>query len=403
MISKKALMLSKKALGVSPSPTMIIDDKAKDMLRQGINVIGFGGGEPDFDTPVHIREAAIKAINEGHTRYTPASGTLELKKAICYRLKKDQGLDYSPAQIVVSNGAKHSLFNVLGTLLNPGDEVLIPVPYWVSYPELVKLNDGVPVAVETGVENNLKATVQDLEKYRTAKTKALLLNSPTNPTGQVYSEKELQALADFCCEHNIYVIADEVYEKLVYDEARHYSIASFNDKIKDLTIIVNGASKSYAMTGWRIGYTASTVEIAGVMSAIQSQNASNPNSIAQKAVETALLGSQECVEEMRLAFDERRRYMYDRINNLPCLQALKPEGTFYMFVDLSGAVGKSFQGNLIENGDDFARLLLENRNVAVVPGRGFGSPDYARLAFATSINYIVEGLDRLEAFINELE
>ncbi len=403
MLSKKTLSLSKKALSISPSSTMMIDDKAKDMIRQGINVIGFGGGEPDFDTPVHIREAAIKAINEGHTRYTPASGTLELKEAICQKMKRDHGLDYNPAQIVVSNGAKHSLFNILAALLNPGDEVLIPVPYWVSYPELVKLHDGVPVAVQTGKENCFKASPEDLESYRTAKTRALILNSPNNPTGQVYSEKELRDLADFCCEHNIHLIADEIYEKLIYDEACHHSIASFNEKIKELTIIVNGVSKTYAMTGWRIGYTASTAEIAGVMSAIQSQTSSNPNSIAQKASVAALEESQECVEGMRLAFNERRKYMYDRITKIPCLEALNPRGTFYMFLDLSGVVGKSFQGNVIENGDDFARHLLESRSVAVVPGRGFSAPNYARMAFATSMEYIAEGMERMEAFINDLE
>ncbi len=396
-------MLSKKALGVSPSPTMAIEDKAKTMRSQGIDVIGFGAGEPDFDTPPHIKEAAIKAINEGHTRYTPASGTLELKEAICQKLKSDNGLDYNPGQIVVSNGAKHSLFNVLAALLNPGDEVLIPVPYWVSNPELVKLNDGVPVAVETSEENHLKASVEDLEKHRTAKTKALILNSPCNPSGQVYNEGKLKAIADFCVKNNIYVIADEIYEKLIYDTISHCSIASFNEQIKDLTIVVNGVSKTYAMTGWRIGYTASTAEIAKIMSAIQSQTASNPNSIAQKAAVAALLGDQECVEKMRLAFDERRKYMYNRVKKLPYLDVLEPKGTFYIFLNLSEALGKSFQGRRIENGDDFAGLLLDSRKVAIVPGRGFGALNYARMSFATSMEYIVEGLNRLEAFLNDLE
>lgn len=396
-------MLSKKALGVSPSPTMAIEDKAKTMRSQGIDVIGFGAGEPDFDTPPHIREAAIKAINEGHTRYTPASGTLELKEAICQKLKSGNGLDYNPGQIVVSNGAKHSLFNVLAALLNPGDEVLIPVPYWVSNPELVKLNDGVPVAVETSEKNRLKASVEDLEKHRTAKTKALILNSPCNPSGQVYNEDELKAIADFCIKNNIYVIADEIYEKLIYDDTSHYSIASFNKQIKDLTIGVNGVSKTYAMTGWRIGYTASTTEIAKVMNTIQSQITSGPNSIAQRAAVTALQGSQECVEEMRLAFDKRRKYMCDRINNIPNLEALVPKGTFYLFINLSGALGKSFQGQNIENGDDFARQLLESKKVAIVPGSGFGAPNYVRMAFATSMEHIVEGLERMETFVDELE
>jgi len=396
-------MLSKKSLSINPSPTMAIDDKAKEMKSQGIDVIGFGGGEPDFDTPHHIRKAAIKAINEGHTRYTPAAGTLELKEAICRKLKTDNGVGYSPAQVVVSNGAKHSLFNVLAAILNPGDEVLIPIPYWVSNPELVKLNDGIPVAVETSKVSGFRASVEDLEKCRTDRTKALMLNSPCNPTGQVYSEEELKAIAGYCVEHNIYVIADEIYEKLIYGDARHYSIAAFNERIKELTIVVNGASKSYAMTGWRIGYTASSPEIAKIMASVQSHTASNPNSIAQKAALAALDGSQECVEEMRLAFDQRRRYIYDRIKKIPGLDALEPRGAFYLFVCLEEMEGKSFRGQIISSSDDFARLLLENKQVAIVPGTGFGHSGYARLSFATSMDNISEGLNRIEAFINDLE
>jgi len=396
-------MLSNKAMGVSPSPTMAIDNKAKEMKSQGSDVIGFGAGEPDFDTPSHIREAAIKAINEGHTRYTPAAGTLELKEAICRKLKRDNGLEYSPAQVVVSNGAKHSLFNALAALLNPGDEVLIPVPYWVSNPELVKLNDGIPVAMETSKESGFKASVEDLEKYRTGRTKALMLNSPCNPSGQVYSKGELKALADYCVEHNIYVIADEIYEKLIYDDTGHHSIAAFNEQIKELTIVVNGASKSYAMTGWRIGYTASSPEIAKIMASVQSHTASNPNSIAQKAAVAALDGSQECVEEMHLAFDERRKYMYDRIKNIPGLNCLEPRGAFYLFVNLEETEGKTFRGEKIGSSDDFARLLLESSQVAIVPGTGFGLSNYARLSFATSMDNIVEGLNRIETFVKELE
>ena len=395
-------MLSKKALGISPSPTMAIDNKAKEMKKQGIDVIGFGAGEPDFDTPGHIREAAIKAIREGHTRYTAAAGTLELKEAICRKLKVDNGLDYNPEQIVVSNGAKHSLFNVLATLLNPGDEVLIPAPYWVSNPELVKLNDGIPVAVKTSEKNCLKATVEDLEKYRSLKTKLLMLNSPANPTGQVYSEDELRAIAAFCVDHNIYVISDEIYEKLIYDRTRHLSIAAFNEQIKALTVVVNGASKSYAMTGWRIGYTASTPEIASIMASIQSHTTSNPNTIAQKAALEALNGSQECVEEMRLAFDQRRKYMYDRLSKITGLDALQPRGAFYLFVNLEKLFGKTFRGEKIGSSDDFARHLLESSKVAVVPGTGFGAAGYARFSFAVSLDHIEEGLDRIEAFIGDL-
>ena len=396
-------MLSKKALAISPSPTMAIDSKAKEMQSQGIDVIGFGTGEPDFDTPALIRDEAIRAINEGHTRYTPAAGTLEIREAICKKLELDNNLSYKPSQIVVSNGAKHSINNVLAALLNPGDEVLIPAPYWVSYPEMVRLNDGIPVVVDTDLSNNLKATVADLQKSLTSKSKVLILNSPSNPTGQVYRREELKVIADFCTENNIYVISDEIYEKLIYGLEEHISIASFNEKIKELTIVVNGVSKSYAMTGWRIGYTASSAEIATVMANIQSHTASNPNSIAQKAAVAALKGPQDSVKEMNRAFDERRRYIYERINSLPYLKALEPRGAFYLFVSTAAALGKSYRNNELNSSDDFSAYLLENHNVAVVSGTGFGAPDYVRLSFATSMEKIVEGLSRIEAFVNEIK
>ena len=396
-------MLSKKALAISPSPTMAIDSKAKEMLSQGIDVISFGAGEPDFDTPASIREAAVKALNEGHTRYTPAAGTLEVREAICAKLLADNGLDYKPNQIVVSNGAKHSINNILAALLNPGDEVLIPVPYWVSYPEMVRLNDGVPVFVEAELANSLKVTVADLNQSLTAKSKVLILNSPVNPTGQVYSKVELKAIADFCTANNIYVIADEIYEKLIYGQEEHVSIAGFNEKIKELTIVVNGVSKCYAMTGWRIGYTASSAEIATVMANIQSHTASNPNSIAQKATVAALNGPQDSVKEMQSAFDERRRYIFERINSLPYLKALEPLGAFYIFVSAAAAIGKSYRNSVLRSSDDFSAHLLENQKVAVVPGTGFGASGYVRLSFATSMEKIVEGLNRIEAFVNEIK
>jgi aspartate aminotransferase len=396
-------MLSKKALKISPSPTMAIDSKAKEMKSQGIDVIGFGAGEPDFDTPQHIREAAIRAINEGHTRYTPAAGTQEIKEAICSKLKQDNNLEYSPGQIVVSNGAKHSLNNALAALLNPGDEVIIPAPYWVSYPEMVWLNEGIPVLFSCSEENRFKLTLADLEKTASSLTKALILNSPSNPTGQIYTGEELKVIADFCVDRGIYIIADEIYEKLIFGGGKHISIASFSDQIKEMTIVVNGVSKSYAMTGWRIGYTASSPEVARVMSNIQSHTASNPNSIAQKATVAALRGSQHCVEEMRLAFEQRCRYMYDRFTALPYLDAIEPRGAFYLFGNISETVGKKFEGSTIENSDDFARLLLESRKVAVVPGTGFGAPKHVRLSFATSLNIIEEGLNRIEAFLGDLK
>ncbi len=396
-------MLSEKALAISPSPTMAIDSKAKEMQSQGIDVIGFGAGEPDFDTPAFIRDEAIKAINEGHTRYTPAAGTLELREAICNKLLTDNDLSYKPSQIVVSNGAKHSINNVLAALLNPGDEVLIPAPFWVSYPEMVRLNDGVPVVVETELANNLKATIKDLQKVLSSKSKVLILNSPSNPTGQVYSKEELKAIADFCTANKIYVISDEIYEKLIYGQEEQVSIASFNEQIKALTIVVNGVSKSYAMTGWRIGYSASSVEIATVMANIQSHTASNPNSIAQKATVAALKGPQDSIKEMHRAFDERRRYIFKRINSLPFLKALEPQGAFYLFVSTAATIGKSYRNCKLNSSDDFSALLLENQKVAVVPGTGFGAPDYMRLSFATSMEKIVEGLNRIEAFVNEIK
>jgi len=396
-------MLSKKALSINPSPTMAIDSKAKEMKSQGLDVIGFGAGEPDFDTPEHIREAAFKAINEGHTRYTPAAGTLELKEAVAAKLKRENGLSYEPNQIVISNGAKHSLSNIFTALLNPGDEVMIPVPYWVTYPELVSLNDGVPVVLETSEDNNFKVTIEDLEKNTSNKAKALVLNSPCNPTGQIYSEEELHRIANFCSEHNIYIISDEIYEHLIYGNHRQTSTASFSEKAKEITIIVNGVSKSYAMTGWRIGYTASAPNIAKVMSSIQSHTASNPNAVAQKAALAALNGPQECVEEMRVAFDKRRKYMYEQVIAIPHLHALEPQGTFYMFVSIKETIGKTFNGTSISSSDDFSSLLLENQKVAVVPGTGFGAPNYIRLSFATSMDNIVEGLRRIGSFVDDLK
>lgn len=396
-------MLSDKALKISPSPTLAVDAKAREMKSRGIDVIGFGAGEPDFDTPARIRAAAIKAIEEGHTRYTAAGGTLELREAVCDKLRIDNGLSYSPDQIVVSNGAKHSLDNILRALLNPGDGVLIPVPYWVSYPELVRLNGGKPLPVASKAENKLKITPADLEKAYTADCKILILNYPSNPTGQVYTEKELGAIAAFCCDHDLFIIADEIYEKLVYGSCRHLSIASFSEEMKARTVVVNGASKTYAMTGWRIGYTASKGELAAAMTAIQSHTTANPNAVAQKAALEALRGSQQCVEEMRLAFDKRRKFMYERIKAMPLLSAPEPEGAFYIFIDISGTVGKTCRGHAIAGSEDFTALLLETRQVAVVPGTGFGAPDYIRLSFATAMDSIEEGLKRIEAFVGELK
>ncbi|MBS4021105.1 MAG: pyridoxal phosphate-dependent aminotransferase [Dethiobacter sp.] len=395
-------MFAKKALSISPSPTLAIDALAKKMKSEGVDVVGFGAGEPDFDTPEHIRDAGIRAITDGYTKYTPAAGSLELQQAICKKLKTDNGLDYSPAEIVISNGAKHSLTNIFAAILDPGDEVIVPAPYWVSYPEMVKLNDGVPVVLPTRAENRFKATVKELTSALTVKTKAVVLNSPSNPTGQVYSGEELQAVARFAVENNLFVVSDEIYEKLIYGEIRHISIASLGEEIKKMTIVVNGVSKTYAMTGWRIGYTACDAGLAKIMGNIQSHATSNPNSMAQKAALAALEGSQECVQTMREAFAARRDFMVKRIGDLAGLYCIEPEGAFYVLLGVNKTFGRSYRGTVLKNCDDFASALLENSQVAVVPGSGFGAPDFVRLSYAVSMEHISKGLDRIETFVKEL-
>ena len=395
--------LSKKFMGISPSPTLSIDAKFKQMKADGLNVVGFGAGEPDFDTPSHIKQAAIDAIMSGMTKYTPASGILPLKKAVCDKLKKDNNLDYEPSQIVISNGAKHSLMNVFGAILNPGDEVIIPAPYWVSYSEMVKLNDGVPVIVYSGEDEDFKITPKKIEENITDKTKAIIINSPSNPTGMVYTEEELKNIADVCLKHGIYIVSDEIYEYLIYDDKKHFSIAQISDEIKDITIIVNGVSKTYAMTGWRIGYTASNPTIAKMMSNVQSHATSNPNSIAQYAALAALTGPTEELDKMILEFSKRRDYMCERIEKIDGVSSLKPNGAFYVMMNISKLYGKQINGKTINSADDFAEFFLESKLVAVVPGTGFSAKDYVRWSYATSLENIKEGLDRLESFLSELK
>lgn len=395
-----SLFISKKASSISPSPTLAISAKAKSMKAQGIDVIGFGAGEPDFDTPAHIKEAAVKALNEGFTKYTPASGTLALKEAVCRKFKRENNLDYTANQIVVSNGAKHSLVNAFTAICNPRDEVIIPAPFWVSYPEMVKLADGVPVFIETTEENRFKFTVEQLEKAITPKTRALVLNSPSNPTGMLYTKEELSAIAEVVVKNNIYVISDEIYERLIYDGLEHTGIASLGEAVKNLTIIVNGVSKTYSMTGWRIGFTASNAQIAKVMGNVQSHGTSNPNSIAQVAAVAALDGPQQDVEMMKQAFVERRNYMVERINSIEGVSCSKPQGAFYVMMNIKNILGKSFYGKVVTNADEFAEMLLEKANVALVPGAGFGAEGYVRLSYAISMENIKEGLDRIEKFLN---
>ncbi|EIW01173.1 pyridoxal phosphate-dependent aminotransferase [Thermoanaerobacter siderophilus] len=392
--------LSQNALQITPSMTLEITAKAKQLKAQGIDVIDFGVGEPDFDTPDYIKEAAIDAIKKGYTKYTPSSGISELKKAVCDKLLKDNGLKYQPEQIVISNGAKHSIYNALCAILNPGDEVIIPVPYWLSYPEMVRLAYGKPVFVKTKAENDFKITAEELKNAITSKTKALILNTPNNPTGSVYTKEELEELVKIIEEANIFVISDEIYEKLIY-EGSHISIASLNEKIKELTILVNGMSKAYAMTGWRIGYTASSLEIAKVMSNIQSHTTSNPNSIAQYASVAALSGDETVIKRMAEEFNKRRIYMVERINKIKGLKSNKPQGAFYVMVNIDEYIGKEIKGKIIRGSIDFANALIEGANVAVVPALPFGMDNYIRISYATSIENIEKGLNRIEEFLNK--
>lgn len=394
-----SMILSEKMSNISSSPTLAIDAKFKKMKADGIDVVGFGTGEPDFDTPDHIKMAAINAITAGFTKYTPASGTMELRKAVAQKLENDNGVTYAPTDIVISNGAKHALVNAFYAILNDGDEVLIPKPFWVSYPEMVRIAGGVPKFIETTEKTHFKFSAADFEAAITPKTKAIVLNSPSNPTGMVYSEEELKSIADVAVKHNIFVVSDEIYEKLVYGSARHVSIASFGEDIKKLTIIINGVSKSYAMTGWRIGYAASAPEIAKIISNVQSHASSNPCSISQAAALAAISGPQEMVEAMRQEFKVRRDYMVERINKIPGVSCINPDGAFYVFMSIKDLLGKEIKGKVINNADEFCEWLLECSKVALVPGTGFGADGYVRWSYATSMQNIKEGLDRLEEFL----
>lgn len=394
--------LSSKAMKIKPSSTLAITAKANQMKADGIDVVGFGAGEPDFDTPLHIKEAAVKAIADGFTKYTPSAGTVELRQAICKKLLEDNGLTYKPNQIVVSNGAKHSLTNAFMALLNPGDEVIIPAPFWLSYPEMVRLADGVPVIVTTKKENDYVITQEELENALTKQTKAIIINSPSNPTGMIYSKEALQMVADFAIKNDLFVVSDEIYEKLIYGKDQHISIASLGEEIYQRTIVVNGVSKSYSMTGWRIGYTAASVEITKLMDSVQSHAASNPNSIAQKATLAAILGSQSCVEDMKVEFNKRRLYMLDRITKIPYISSLEPLGAFYFFIDISETFGMKSDDAVIQSAGDFADLLLAKKNVAAVACEDFGYSTHIRISYAISMERIQTGLDRIDEFVKTL-
>lgn len=393
--------LSRAACAVQASTTLAIDAMYKKMRADGVDVIGFGAGEPDFDTPEHIKEAAIAAIHANKTRYTPTPGIMELRQAACDRLKADFGLEYAPSQIVAASGAKHNLYVALCTLINPGDEVILPAPYWVSYYELIKMAGGIPVIVAASEKEGFKLTTQQLASAVTGRTKAMILNNPSNPTGMLYGRKQLEEIADLCLKHGIYVIADEIYSSLVYDGGEFVSFPSLGREVQDLTILVTGVSKAYAMTGWRIGYAASNKKIADVMSNYLSHSTAAPSSIAQWAAVEALAGPQNSVAEMRRAFEERRNYFVQRMNAIPGVSCLKPEGAFYIMMNLTQLLGRTIRGVTIETADDFARVFLEKGLVAVVPCTGFGAPHYVRWSYATSMENIKAGMDRLEHFLAE--
>lgn len=395
------MILSKKASNIEPSITLAITAKAKELKSQGIDIIGFGAGEPDFNTPANIRNASIEAMEKGYTKYTPASGINELKEAIINKFKNDNNLQYKSSQIIISTGAKQCLSNAFFAILNPGDEVLIATPYWVSYPELIKLSDGIPVFVKTSKENSYKYDIESLKQYVTSKTKAIIINSPNNPTGSIYTKEELSKLAEFAKEHDLIIISDEIYEKLIYGDDEHVSIASLSEDAYKRTIVINGVSKTYSMTGWRIGYAAASEEIVKLMSNIQSHTTSNPNSIAQYASLEALAGTQEFVHSMKQEFKNRRDYIVTRINGIENISCIEPKGAFYVFIDISKIIGKSVEGEAIENSLDFCSKLLEKGKVAAVPGEAFGIDGFIRISYATSMENIQEGLNRIESFIKK--
>lgn len=395
-------VLSNRAKSLKPSPTLAINAKAKSMQAQGIRVISFGAGEPDFDTPENIKQAAKKALDEGFTKYTPVGGIDELKDAIIKKFQRDSGLSYKRSEVLVSCGGKHSFYNLAQAIFDQGDEVIIPAPYWVSYPPMVSLANATPVVVKTTEKNEFKITPEDLKGAITSRTKALVVNSPSNPTGSAYTRKELDKIAEIALSKNIFVISDEIYEKIVYDGFQFTSIASLSEEMKKRTIIVHGVAKTYSMTGWRIGYTAGSEEIISAMNNIQSQSTSNPTSIAQKASVEALIGPQSEVEKMVSAFAQRRNYIVDRLNKMPGVSCYKPVGAFYVFPNFSSHYGKAYQGKKIENSTHLADYFLDVAKVAVVPGVEFGADPFERLSFATSLENIKEGLDRIEEAVKKL-
>jgi aspartate aminotransferase len=389
------MKLAKRVASLTPSATLAITAKAKELKAAGYDVIGLGAGEPDFNTPQHILDAAVRAMNEGHTKYTPSGGLPALKAEIIKKFARDQGLEYEPAEVIVCVGAKHALYTLFQVLLDEGDEVIIPTPYWVSYPEQVKLAGGVPVYVEGLEQNDFKITPEQLKQAITPRTKAVIINSPSNPTGMIYTAEELKALGDVCLEHGLLIVSDEIYEKLIYGGAKHVSIAELAPELKAQTVIINGVSKSHSMTGWRIGYAAGPKEIIKAMTDLASHSTSNPTSIAQYAAIAAYSGPQEPVEEMRRAFEERLNIIYDKLVQIPGFTCVKPQGAFYLFPNARKAAAMAGCHTV----DEFVAALLEEAKVALVPGSGFGAPDNVRLSYATSLEALETAVERIRRFM----
>lgn len=389
--------LAKRVSALTPSSTLAITAKAKELKQQGYDVIGLGAGEPDFNTPQHIIDAAIEAMNKGLTKYTPSGGLPELKNEIIHKLEKDQNISYKPSEIIVCVGAKHALYTLFQVILNKDDEVIIPAPYWVSYPEQVKLAEGKSVFIETLEENEFKITPDQLKNAITDRTKAIIINSPSNPTGMIYTAEELAEIGKICLEHNVLIISDEIYEKLIYDGNKHVSIAGLSPQLKENTIIINGVSKSHAMTGWRIGYAAGNEKIIKAMTNLASHSTSNPTTQSQYGTIAAYSGSQDTVEEMRAAFESRLNTIYDKLIQIPGFTCIKPKGAFYLFVNAKNAAELAGLNSV----DELAKVLLDEVNVAVIPGSGFGAPDYVRLSYATSLTALETALERISSFMKE--
>jgi aspartate aminotransferase len=396
------MKLSARAERLQPSATLTITAKAKALKSQGVDVIGFGAGEPDFDSPLHVKEAAIRAINEGMTKYTGVGGIDELKDAIIHRLKEDHNLEYEKSEIITSVGAKHTLYNVIQVLFDSGDEVIVPAPYWVSYPEQIRLAEATPVILDTKESEGFKITPESLKNCINSNTKALILNYPSNPTGATYNEEELRAIVNVAMEAGLIIISDEIYEKIIYGGIKHIPVAALGENIKKSTILVNGVSKTYSMTGWRIGYAAGDKDVISAMSKLQGQSTSNPTSISQWAAIAAFTGDHKIIEDRTKEFEQRKNYIVEKLNEIPEITCFDPQGAFYVFPNVSGCYGKEFNGKVLNNSLDFTEFILDEAKVAVVPGVAFGADDYVRISYATSMDDIVKGINRITEAITKL-